>query len=191
MRGHRLLAVALILACASLAACGRPVTAAELDGLETRSYAGRSREEVVRATVTALQSLGYEVVAVDAKSGRVNTAPKLVVVHAARVSSGTAVAMGDSIAWTIDVTPSAGAAQLHAEPRLYSAGQSRPATDLNSEYATRAFSTLYGEIERNLPGSASTTSVAVRPTPTPVASPAKSKAKAKSAKPVQSETFKP
>jgi hypothetical protein len=151
-----LLALAFV-ALVSAAGCGRPVTADELDRLEARSYQGRSRGEVLRATVTALRSLGYEVVSVDQTAGRVKTAPKLVVVHAARTSSGAAIASGDAVAWTIDVSAARGAAQLHAEPRLYSAGQNVEATRLNEAYAQRLFATLYGEIESSLPGTATTT----------------------------------
>jgi hypothetical protein len=131
-------------------ACGRTVTPAELDAYESRSYAGYDKKQVLRATVTALRSLGYEVVAVDDKAGRVKTAPKLVVVHAARTSSTTAVAVGDSIAWTVDVSTATRGASVHAEPRLYSSGQAVEATRLNHDYADRTFKTLYSEIESNL-----------------------------------------
>lgn len=146
----------------TLAACGRPVTPAELEAYESRSYAGQSRQKVFAASVTALRSLGYEVVLADAATGRVKTAPKVVVVHAVRTSSSTAIAAGDSVAWTIDVSAENGGARVHAEPRLYSAGQSVAATRLNQQYAESTFSTLYQEIADNLVGEAKTTSAAAK-----------------------------
>lgn len=148
MRTTGLAASALLLL--ALGGCGRTVTPAELDGYETRSFDGYDKKQVLNATVVALRSLGYEVVAVDAASGRVKTAPKLVAVHAVRTSSSTAVATGDSVAWTIDVAPAAHGAKMHAEPRLYAHGQSVDATRLNFDYADRTFKTLYAEIQSNL-----------------------------------------
>jgi hypothetical protein len=153
------LALAFV-ALVSATGCGRTVTPDELDRLEARSYEGHGKAEVLKATVTALRSLGYEVVSVDKASGRIKTAPKTVVVHAARTSSSTAVATGDAVAWTIDVSAASGGARMHAEPRLYSAGQNVEATRLSETYAQRLFSTLYGEIDTSLPGSTTTTAAA-------------------------------
>jgi hypothetical protein len=141
-----------------VAGCGRTVTPAELEAYEQHGYAGQSRGAVFKATVTALRSLGYDVVLADASSGRVKTAPKVVVVHAARTSSSTAIVAGDSVAWTVDVSGDTHGARVHAEPRLYSAGQSVPPERLNQEFADKMFSTLYSEIATNLPGQTTTTS---------------------------------
>lgn len=152
---HLLLGLALSLL---VAGCGRAVTPAELEAYEQHAYTGQARGTVFKATVTALRSLGYEVVLADAAAGRVKTAPKVVVVHAARTSSTTAIAAGDSVAWTIDVGGDAHGAHVHAEPRLYRAGEAVPSERLNHDYAEKMFSTLYSEIASNLPGQASTTS---------------------------------
>jgi hypothetical protein len=141
----------------SFAGCGRTVSPAELRAFEARSYHGHPKAKVYNATIVALKSQGYEIVATDAAAGRIKTGPKLVVVHAARTSSSSAIASGDSVAWTIDVASSSDGTELHAEPRLYSAGQSVETTRLNYDYAQRLFSTLYREIEDNLPGRATTT----------------------------------
>ena len=143
-----------------LAGCGRTVTPEELDHYESRSFAG-DKKQVYRATVTALRSLGYEVVASEETSGRVKTAPKIVNVQAAATSRYTAVAASNTIAWTITVTPGPNGAVVHAEPRLYSAGNSVEATQLNSDYADRTFNTLYDEIQSNLPGTTTPTSARV------------------------------
>lgn len=135
---------------ASLAACGRPVTPAELAAYQEHSYAGHSRDEVFKAAVVALKTLGYDVVSVDAASGRVKTAPKVVAVHAARTSAYTAVAASESVAWTLDVASAVGGARVHAVPRLYSAGRSVDAAHMNHAYAEGAFATLYAEIDSNL-----------------------------------------
>ena len=147
----------------ALSACGRAVTPAELDAYEAHSYEASSKDQVVQATVTALRSLGYEVVAVDNATGRIKTAPKVVVVHASRVSSSTAVASSDTLAWTIDVTAAGRGANLHAEPRVYSAGQALEATKMNSEYARRTFATLYTEIDSNLSTPATPSSASSSP----------------------------
>ena len=143
-----------------LSACGRTVTPAELEHYESHSFAG-DKKQVYRATVTALRSLGYEVVASDEGAGRVKTAPKVVVVQAAQTSSYTAVAASASIAWTINVTSDARGAVVHAEPRIYSAGTAVDASNMSSDYADRTFHTLYDEIQSNLPGTTTPTSARV------------------------------
>jgi hypothetical protein len=135
---------------AVLFAAGCTVTPAQLATFETHDYAGRSQRQVYGAVVTSLKSLGYEVVLADKSAFRVKTAPKEVMVHASG-GYGTATATSDSVAWTIDVTSTASGASLHAEPRLYSAGQSIEALRLNASFADRLFNTLYGEIDSNLP----------------------------------------
>jgi hypothetical protein len=145
--------LALVLAAV---ACGRTVTPAELRDFEARTYSSHSKSQVYKATLIALRSQGYEIVATDGEN-RIKTGPKLVVVHAARTSSSTAIASGDSVAWTIDVAPEPKGTSVHAEPRLYSGGQAVDATRLNYSYAQRLFATLYGEIEQNLEGTAAPT----------------------------------
>jgi hypothetical protein len=157
-----------VVLCVALAGCGRTVTPAELDRYETRTYAGHSRAEAFHATVTALKSLGYEIALADEDSGRVKTAPKIVAVHAAAVSSYHAVATGDAVAWTVDVASADGGATVHAVPRPYSAGQALEPTRLNADFADRTFRTLYAEIESNL-SSQTTTSSAPAPSTKPKA----------------------
>jgi hypothetical protein len=137
------------------------VTPAELRDYETRSFRGHGNAEVFKASLVALRSQGYQIVSVDPAGGRIKTGPKLVVVHAARTGAGTAIAAGDSVAWTLDVSAAGNGATVHAEPRLYSAGQAVEATRLNHDYADRLFATLYREIEDNL--SFATTTSAVTP----------------------------
>jgi hypothetical protein len=138
----------------------RMVTPAELATFESHGYAGRSQAQLFAATVTSLKSLGFDVVLADKGAFRIKTAPKVVMVHAVASSSSTAVAMSDTVAWTIDVTAGPSGAALHAEPRLYSAGQSIEATKLNYDFADKMFKTLYDEIDSNLPGGAPAPAVA-------------------------------
>jgi hypothetical protein len=154
----RIIAFVASLGLVSLTACGRTVTPAELQAYEDHSYDGQSKADVFRATIIALKSLGYEIVDADAARGHIKTAPKLMVVQAARTSSTTAMAVGSSVAWTIDVSPSSGGAALHALPRLYRAGESVDPNRLNADFADRTFSTLYAEIESNLTSHTTTTS---------------------------------
>ncbi len=158
MPSTSLLSRIALLGALGLVACGRTVTPAELQAYEERAYDGQTKAEVFKATVTALKSLGYEIVEADAARGRVKTAPKLMVVQAARTSSTTAMAVGNSVAWTIDVASSAQGATVHAVPRLYRAGESVDPSRLNADFADRTFTTLYGEIADNLTGHATTTS---------------------------------
>ena len=148
--------VALILL---VAGCGRLVTPAELERFGTRSYAGQPRDRVFRATTTALRSLGYDVVLVDDRSGRVKTAPKLVMVNAV-AGNYTAHATESSLAWTVDVRTEGANTIVHAEPRAYVASQSMPATQLNSDFAERSFRTLFAEIDGNLPAAGELTDAA-------------------------------
>jgi hypothetical protein len=134
-----------------LVACGMPMTPADLAQHETHPYPGHTRSQVFTAATSALRSLGYDIVASDATSGRIKTAPKLVTVTAYG-SSSTAVASGNSLAWTLDVSSGDDGAVLHAEPRGYSAGQLVEASRMNGSFLERSFETLYGEIDEDMPG---------------------------------------
>lgn len=68
----------LALLCCTLAPVGgcairRVATTAELDQLGTRKYSNHGRDEVIKATVTALRIQGYEVITTDP---RIRTAPR-------------------------------------------------------------------------------------------------------------------
>jgi hypothetical protein len=127
------------------------MTPAELAQHESHPYPGHSKSQVFSAATSALRSLGYEIVTSDAASGRIKTAPKLVTVTAYG-SSSTAVASGNSLAWTLDVSSGDDGAMLHAEPRGYSAGQLVEASRMNGSFLERSFETLYGEIDEDMPG---------------------------------------
>jgi hypothetical protein len=129
------------------------MTPAELDRYGTRTYAGTTRDQMMRATVGALKSLGYDVVSVDEAAGRVKTAPKLVVVNAAATSRYTAQGVESTMAWTVDVTNGGSGVVVHASPRGYTAGQAVEATNLNADYMERAFTTLFDEIQSEVPSS--------------------------------------
>lgn len=136
---------------ALLAGCGMPMSPAQLAQHEAHPYPGRSKGQVFSAATTALRSLGYEIVTSNAATGRIKTAPKLVTVTAYG-SSSTAVASGNSLAWTLEVSSGDDGALLHAEPRGYSAGQIVDASRINGSFLERSFATLYGEIDDDLPG---------------------------------------
>jgi hypothetical protein len=167
----RLCAIAALFA-VLLSAC-RIVTPQELVNFETHVYPGRSQAEVFAATVTALKSIGYEVVMVDKAAFRIKTAPKVVMVHAAATSSSTAVATNDTVAWNIDVLSASDGASMHAEPRLYRGSASVEPSTLNYDFADNLFRTLYAEIDSDLPPPGQG--------PPPAAAPAASAAPAKGA----------
>ena len=141
---------AALLAIGATAGC-RIVTPQELVNFETHAYPGRSQADVFAASVTALKSIGYEVVLADKSAYRIKTAPKTVMVHAAATSSSTAMATSDTVAWNIDVLGASDGASMHAEPRLYRGGASVDSSTLNYDFADNMFRTLYGEIDSDLP----------------------------------------
>lgn len=98
----------------------RVVTPEELANFENHAYPDRSQAQVFAAAVTGLKSIGYEVVLADKAAFRIKTAPKTVAVQAV-AGSNMAVAVSDTIAWTVDVLTTPGGASMHAEPRFYRA----------------------------------------------------------------------
>lgn len=126
----------------------RPATAAELQDWGTRTYAGTTTAQALRASLTALRSLGYDIAATDSAS-QIKTAPKLVSVTATG-GQYSAQAVSDSLAWDVDIRPSAQGIVIHAAARGYTAGQAVDATHLNASYMKKAFETLFDEIERDL-----------------------------------------
>jgi hypothetical protein len=140
----------LWLAVASLSGCVMALSPVDLARVENHPYPGRSKAQVFRATVTALRSLGYELVVSDEGAGLIKTAPKVMTATAHGNAYG-AVATENSVAWTIGVQPIAGGVGLHADPRGYSGGQAVPADQINGAFLERLFATLYAEIDTNLP----------------------------------------
>jgi hypothetical protein len=132
-----------------LGGCARPITAAELEREGTRTYAHLGKARVQHAAADALRTLGYEVTLYDDAQGRIKTAPLVVEVHAVGGSYG-ASASGSSLAWSLEVASAEGGARVHAEPRLFEAGQAIDPTLMNAVYAERAFQTLFGEIDDQL-----------------------------------------
>lgn len=135
------------------AACAPALTPSDVERNGTRTYAGTTREQALRASVAALRSLGYETALVDEGAGRVKSAPKLLVVHASG-SRYSARATGSSLAWDIDVSTGNRGAVVRARPRAYEGGQSVPPSKMNGEYMKRLYETLFTEIESNLPAGA-------------------------------------
>lgn len=157
--GRRLLALlGLALFVSFLGGC-RLITPAELEQFGTRKYDGRSKATVMKATIAALRSQGYEIASVDDDAGRVKTGPKVVVVTAASTGYGTAAATASELAWTIDVEGQSSGAVVHALPRGYQGGNEIEATKFNYDYARKAFATLFSEIDSEMPhvGSATLT----------------------------------
>jgi hypothetical protein len=136
----------------------RIVTPQELANFESHPYPGHSQAEVYGATVTALKSIGYEIVLADKGSFRIKTAPKVVMVHAAATSSSTAVALNDTVGWNIDVLSSSDGAILHAEPRLYRGGNAVEPSTILYDFADNLFRTLYAEIDSDMPAGGSKSS---------------------------------
>jgi hypothetical protein len=132
------------------AGCGMPMSPADLARNENHAYPGRSKAQVFHATVTALRSLGYEVIVNEPGTGLIKTAPKVMTAVAYGNAYG-AVATENSIGWTIGVTPITGGVGLHADPRGYSGGQAVAADQMNGDYLERLFGTLFAEIDTNLP----------------------------------------
>ncbi|MFZ5892646.1 MAG: hypothetical protein ACOY0T_16425 [Myxococcota bacterium] len=145
-------AALLLLACLSVNALAlegcfstrRVATPAELEQLGTRKYPGKSREEVMKATVTALRLQGYEVVTTDP---RIRTAPKAVATSAYG-GYGRAQSFTESVAWDIEVEGDDSSAVLHATPRASVNGE--PMEQVYYEWAERTFRELMKEIDASL-----------------------------------------
>ncbi|HEY3495141.1 MAG TPA: hypothetical protein VGK73_10665 [Polyangiaceae bacterium] len=139
----------------SLAGCGRTITAAEVQTLGKRPFPGRTRAEVVKASVIALRTLGYEVIVSDEATGQVKTAPKQMVVTASG-SANTAVAVSNDLAWMLEVSEAPDGVVVQATPRATSGGQSYDGP-YNADYMEKVIADLFKEIQSNLPAGAPAT----------------------------------
>ncbi|MBS2028068.1 MAG: hypothetical protein JST54_09215 [Deltaproteobacteria bacterium] len=141
--------LALIVAPLMLAACFTPLTQQDVDQYGTRAYPHASKSQAYHASLAALKSLGYETAVTEPGSGRIKTAPKILVVHA-HGSSTVASATESSLAWDIDVSPGARGSIVRARPRGYEGGQALSLDKMNADYMKRTYDTLFAEIESNL-----------------------------------------
>jgi hypothetical protein len=177
-----LLAVALASGAGStITGCARTITPAEIDRNGTKTFHGREAGQVVRATVAALRTLGYEVVVADVAGGKVKTAPKLVTVHAVG-NQYHATAMADSLAWSIDFVKATDGTVVRLHPRMYRNGQPIDETMINADPMNKAFADLFKEIDENLPGGASVDPVTPTTTSTTSTTSTTKKAEAKASK---------
>ncbi len=133
--------------------CGGPqkrvATPAELDQMGTRTYPGYGKDDVVKATVTALKVQGYEIVTTDP---RIRTSPKLVHVSSTASygqTSGSVRTYGESVAWDIDVEEAPTGVTLHAVPRASVNGMAMEY--MYYDYASTTFAQLMKEIDGSLP----------------------------------------
>lgn len=140
--------IALLTGGTFLSGCGRTLTPDQVKALAKRSYAGRQRAELVTASVTALKTLGFQVVVEDAETGVVKTAPKPLVATASG-NANTAVAVTNDLAWTIEVTTAGEGVDVQATPRASSGGASYDGP-YAAEYMEKAVADLFKEIESNL-----------------------------------------
>lgn len=107
----------------------------------------------MKASDTALRTLGYQVVVADVNTGQVKTAPKPLVVTAAGTGA-SAVAVSNDLAWSLEITPAAAGVVMQATPRASSGGQSYDGP-FDQAYMEKAFKDLFNEIDSNLSGGAS------------------------------------
>jgi hypothetical protein len=145
-----ILGLALAFSIPTVTACTPPptLTPAQVQALGKREFPGHDRAAVVKASDTALRTLGYEVVVADPKTGQVKTAPKPLVVTAAG-SATTAIAVSNDLAWSLEITSVANGASMQATPRASSGGQSYDGP-MDQAYMEKAFADLFKEIESNL-----------------------------------------
>jgi hypothetical protein len=128
----------LVLALLSTAGCNF-VQPADLTPYESHPYAGRSRAQVYQATLSALQSMGYDIFAQDSASGTIRA--QGVVIARERGNN-------DTLVWHIDVSATPTGALLHAVPHLFY--KDYEASGFNPNFADRIFRTLYAEVDRQL-----------------------------------------
>jgi hypothetical protein len=143
-------AAALLVLLALTTRCGFPLSAADLARYENHPYLGYTKAQVFQATVTALKSMGFEIIANDPGNGLIKTSPK-VLGAVAYGNQYSAVAVENALGWTIGIQPIPGGIGLHADPRGYSGGTGIPAQNMSGEFLSRQFDSLYAEIEANLP----------------------------------------
>jgi hypothetical protein len=127
----------------------RVATPAELEQLGTKTYPGYSKDDVQKATMTALKVQGYEVVTTEP---RIRTSPKLVHVSGSSSyseTSGSHQSFAESVAWDIDVNEGQQGASVHAVPRASVNGM--PMEQMYYDYAARTFGELMKEIDASLP----------------------------------------
>jgi hypothetical protein len=146
------------IAATTLAACMRTITPDEIEQHGTKPYPGKSQAQVMKASVVALKTLGFEVVVADAASGKVKTAPKTIQVSAVG-GAYSATAIEDALSWTLDVDAASNGSVIHAHPRSYRNGQPLDERNLGYNYMNRAFTDLFKEIDDNLPGGVTRPSV--------------------------------
>ena len=148
--------VGALLICATVAGCAalmgpqkRVATPAELEQLGSRTYPGYGKDEVTKATMTALKVQGYEVVTAEP---RIRTSPKLVHVSSSSTyseTSGSSQSFAESVAWDIDVIEGQQGASVHAVPRASVNGI--PMEQMYYDYAERTFGELMKDIDASLP----------------------------------------
>lgn len=112
---------------------------------ETRRYE-QGPGHVRRATVAALEVLGYEVV-VD-EPGRIRTAPKVALVQAAGTAY-QATAVEASVGWEVQISAAGGATALRAIPHGYSGGQETHGA-WNKAFFESSLNTLFHEIDEQM-----------------------------------------
>lgn len=124
-----------------------PLTEATFRRLSTRSYPGRTREQVVQAAAVALRLNGYDVVTL---TPRIRTAPKTI--NVAAVANGyTAQTLVEAIAWAVDVQEGPQGTAVNATPQYTVNGQD---SAMFEDAAVRHFELFYRELESNLPAAA-------------------------------------
>ena len=142
-------AAALALAAsASLSGCAtKMMTPAQISANGARPYAAHDAKALVRATSTALETMGFEVVVSDAATGKIVTAPRTVVIkeHAPI-----------AVTWSIDVVQTPSGAIVHAQPRYLKSGA--PIASLDAPYVEASLTELFAEINASLPSATETTS---------------------------------
>ncbi|MDB4937285.1 MAG: hypothetical protein JWP87_4257 [Labilithrix sp.] len=144
------LAALLVLAGVGAGATGcasTMMTPAQMAASGARPYEAHDAAALVRASATALETLGFEVVVEDAAAGKVVTKPRTVVIkeHAPI-----------AIAWSVEVEKTASGPVVHAQPQYSKSGA--PVAALDAPYVKASMSELFDEIDASLPAATETTS---------------------------------
>jgi hypothetical protein len=127
-------------------ACARTLTTAEVEALGHHNYPNHAPADVLDASVVALRTMGFEVVFAD--GGTVKTAPKPVMVTASG-GGGVAYAASNDIAWDLTFEPAGNGTNVHAVPRMTSAGTSYDGP-VNADYIEKSMADLFKEVQSNL-----------------------------------------
>lgn len=116
----------------------------------TRHYRSVNEGQGLKAAQAALKTLGFQVTAVNRRTGTILTAPHQIGESAVATSDYSAVAFEDELAWKLRVSPDGSGVVMRATPRAYVNGNSVPRDKLPYEAIKPKFDSLWRAVNEVL-----------------------------------------